>query len=163
MITMSTELNERDRAKLQELIEAEAWLKEGHGSSRLRGIAEAGLLYLSLAVYRFERLAFERPELSWKFATEKTEEIRHPQLPELQALEEARKVSTTVELRFLRRKHRHGDSCRRVFTAAYGWTWNCPGGQGAPRSGKRWDHHGPVLVDVWRGRAIIHYLEERRS
>ena len=158
--------------KVQEFAEASAWIVNGHGSERLREIAEGGLLHLMLGPYRAERLAAERPELPWRFAVPGSldyrskrdrglEELLKPRPGELALLATARAASPTANLFFFRRKHRHTGGCSRHFSAATGWWWRCPRDREHRREGQRWDYHGPVLVDTWRGRQIVVYLEVR--
>jgi hypothetical protein len=139
-----------------ELDDAAAWIAAGNGSPQLRRISSTGYLADSLAVYRRDRLAAERP--GWRFVEAGLDEIldiRNPTELELDVLAAARPygweeedgTSFTVTLRFLRRKHRHqrgphvAGACARE-----GGRWTCM---------LKWNYHGSVLVDTWRGCAIV--------
>jgi hypothetical protein len=83
------------------LLEAEAWASK-HGSERLRRIVQEGFLADSLAVYRDERLAKERP--GWRWASEAPGkdrgDPRNPPLEALQLLEQARAAQPDAKLRY---------------------------------------------------------------
>ena len=72
-----------------------------HGSVRLRLAVEAELLDQSLAVYRDERLAVERPGWEWDLTAEE-EEVLNPSEAELRALIRARKIDPDVRLMSVR-------------------------------------------------------------
>lgn len=78
--------------------EVAAWI-EAHGSSRLKGLAAAGIEHG--AVYRDERLALERP--GWRRASEDDGELSEPRTaPEaaLDLLDAARAVDPAAELKY---------------------------------------------------------------
>lgn len=85
------------------LAEAEAWIA-AHGSARLRKIFDGGFLGVSLAVYRDERLAIERP--GWAFNDAEGAPIRNPSEEALDALAAVREVDPAVRLLWSRDYHR---------------------------------------------------------
>jgi len=95
-----------DRAA-REQAEIHAWIAE-HGSERLRRIVAADLLDTSMAVYRDERLAQERPGWIWAdqltdrdWDTDRlTSEPRNVSEPALDLLETARTAASDATLRY---------------------------------------------------------------
>ncbi len=73
-----------------------AWIRQ-HGSERLRLALDLGELPRSLAIYRDERLALERPGWAW-LGEARTRERRNASLAELRALADERAADGGAEL-----------------------------------------------------------------
>lgn len=87
------------------VVEAAIWTRE-HGSQRLRRIAEAGLLSSSLAVYRDERLALERPGWRWESSIPgERKDIRNASEEALNLLDVAQEHAPDASLAFYKVIH----------------------------------------------------------
>jgi hypothetical protein len=115
---LEADKQERLAVKRQQLAEATSWIHE-NGSERLRKIVEHGFLDASMAVYRDERI---KKELSgnWVYDSSTFDEIRNPQLAELEALDEARKNPHLTEVNLAFCRHRHDEDCKQGCPRRYG-------------------------------------------
>jgi hypothetical protein len=93
-----------ERKKRAEIGEAKEWAMT-HGSKRLRKAVEAEVLDSSLAVYRDERLAAERPGWRWWRSKESpVKGIINPSEKALDLLMEARKIDPDASLNHIQKK-----------------------------------------------------------
>jgi hypothetical protein len=91
-------------------VNAKIWIAE-HGSERLKKIVELGLLDKSLGVYYSERLT-NKLGAKWEFETgdEDWDKRINPELDELQALDEAKKISESATL-YYQARTKHTSDC----------------------------------------------------
>lgn len=138
-----TKIEEATMEKGQEMSDAEQWIP-AHGSERLALALALGELGQSLAVYRSERLAVERP--GWQFRHEERMRDRrnasHSDLREL----EAERVAGHDETQLAQCRHAC-DTCGKV--------GRCSPGCDAERDVTTWS---TCLADSWGGRPIFRMI-----
>jgi hypothetical protein len=100
-LTQATAAATKPVEQAVELAETAAWIRV-HRSARLRRILADGYLADSLAVYRDERLALERPGWRWNAATPGRDAgtPRNPTVEAFELLDQALAVDPAAKLRF---------------------------------------------------------------